>query len=81
MKRIVLMSILSVLLLAAVGLTACGGNEPSTGQSVIHFDQETVDVGTVPPGVVLDYSFHFTNEGDAPLIVDADADVDVLEGC
>ena len=57
------------------------GSEPSTGQPVIHFDQETVDVGTVPPGVALDYSFHFTNEGDAPLIVDAETDIDVLEGC
>jgi hypothetical protein len=81
MKRIVIISIMSVILLAAVGLTACGGSGASAGQPVIHFDQENVDVGTVPQGVALDYSFHFTNEGDAPLIVDYDADVDVLEGC
>ena len=81
MKRIVPISILSLLLLVTLGLTACGGSESTTGQPVIHFDQENVDVGTVPPGVALDYSFHFTNEGDAPLIVDADADVDIVEGC
>lgn len=81
MKRIVLMSGLSVLLLVSVGLTACGGNGSSTGQPLIHFDQDTVDVGTVPPGVALDYSFHFTNEGNAPLIVDDDVGIKVLEGC
>ena len=81
MKRIVLISSIIVILLIAVVFTAYGGNGASAGQPVIHFDQENVDVGTVPPGVALDYSFHFTNEGDAPLIVDYDADVDVVEGC
>jgi len=81
MKRIIPMSILSVLLLVTLGLTACGGSEPTTGQPVIHFDQETVDVGNVSPGVALDYSFRFTNEGDAPLIVDDDVAIKTLEGC
>ncbi|MDR9459147.1 MAG: DUF1573 domain-containing protein [Dehalococcoidia bacterium] len=80
MKRIVPISILSVLLLVTLGLTACGGSEPSTGQPVIHFDQEIVDVGTVPAGSILDYSFNFTNEGDAPLIIN-DVGIKVLEGC
>ena len=56
------------------------GSEPSTGQPVIHFDQEIVDVGIVPAGFVLDYSFNFTNEGDAPLIIN-DVGIKVLEGC
>ena len=80
MKRIVPISILSMLLLVTLGLTACGGSEPTTGQPVIHFDQEIVDVGTVPAGFVLDYSFNFTNEGDAPLIIN-DVGIKVLEGC
>lgn len=80
MKRIVPISMLSVLLLVTLGLTACGGSEPSIGQPVIHFDQEIVDVGTVPAGSVLDYSFNFTNEGDAPLIIN-DVGIKVLEGC
>ncbi len=80
MKRIVLISFLSVLLLVTLGLTACGDSEPSTGQPVIHFDQEIVDVGIVPAGFVLDYSFNFTNEGDAPLIIN-DVGIKVLEGC
>jgi hypothetical protein len=70
-----------VLLLATLGLTACGGSDPSAGQPAIHFDQETVDVGNVSPGVALDYSFRFTNEGDAPLIVDDDVAIKTLEGC
>ena len=80
MKRIVPISILSVFLLVALGLAACGGSEPSTGQPVIHFDQEIVDVGIVPAGFVLDYSFNFTNQGDAPLRIN-DVGIKVLEGC
>ncbi|MCK4964797.1 MAG: DUF1573 domain-containing protein [Dehalococcoidia bacterium] len=67
-------------LLAAVGLTACGGNGSPTGQPSIHFDEEYVDEGNVSPGMPLDYSFHFTNEGDAPLIID-DVKIQVIEGC
>jgi len=80
MRRMTIMISLSVLLLAAVGLTACGGNGSPTGQPRIHFDEEYVDVGNVSPGVPLDYSFHFTNEGDAPLIID-DVKIQVIEGC
>ena len=80
MKRIIPISILGVLLLVTLGLTACGGNEPSAGQPVIHFDQETVDVGIVSAGFVLDYSFNFTNQGDAPLKI-SDVGIKVLEGC
>jgi hypothetical protein len=69
-----------MILLVAVILTACGGNGATAGQPVIHFDQEIVDVGIVPAGFVLDYSFNFTNEGDAPLIIN-DVGIKVLEGC
>ncbi len=65
----------------AVGLAVSGGNGASAGQSVINFDQENVDAGTVPPGIALVYSFNFTNGGDAPLIVDNDIAVKTLEGC
>ena len=80
MKRIVPISILSVLLLVALGLTACDGSEPSTGEPRIHFDQETVDLGVIPPGYAIDYSFNFTNVGDAQLIID-DVKIKTLEGC
>lgn len=80
MRRMAVMISLSVLLLAAVGLTACGGNGSATGQPSIHFDEEYVDAGNVSPGVPLDYSFHFTNEGDAPLKID-DVKIQVIEGC
>jgi len=80
MRRMAVMISLSVLLLAAVGLTACGGNGSATGQPRIHFGNVSVDVGTVPPGDRLDYIFHFTNEGDAPLIID-DVKIVAVEGC
>ncbi|MCJ7807229.1 MAG: DUF1573 domain-containing protein [Dehalococcoidia bacterium] len=84
MKRIVLISSVIVILLVtvglAVGLTVSGGNEALAGQSVILFDQESVNVGNVSPGVALVYSFNFTNGGDAPLIVE-DVDIKTLEGC
>jgi len=80
MKRIVSISILSVLLAVTLGLTACDGSEPSNGQPVIHFEQEIVDVGIVPAGSILDYSFNFTNQGDAPLKIN-DVGIKVLEGC
>lgn len=80
MRRVTIMISLSVLL-AAVGLTACGGNGSPTGQPRIQFDEYYyVDVGNVSPGVPLDYSFHFTNEGDAPLKID-DVKIQVIEGC
>ncbi len=81
MKRIVLISSVIVILLVTVGLAVSGGNGASAGQPVINFDQETVDAGTVPPGVALVYSFNFTNGGDAPLIVDDDVAIKTLEGC
>ena len=80
MKRIVLMWSLSVLLLATVGLLGCGDKGPSTGQPRIYIEEDFVDVGVVQPGDSLDYTFHFTNEGDAPLII-TDATIEVIEGC
>ena len=85
MKRIVLISSVIVILLVTVGLAVVlavsGGNGASAGQPAINFDQETVDVGNVSPGVALVYSFNFTNGGDAPLIVDDDVAIKTLEGC
>jgi hypothetical protein len=85
MKRIVLISSVIAILLVTVGLAVgfavSGGNGATAGQPAINFDQETVDAGTVPPGVALVYSFNFTNGGNAPLIVDDDVAIKALEGC
>jgi len=81
MKRIALVSSVIMILLVAVILTACGGNGATAGQPEINFDQESVNVGNVSPGVALVYSFNFTNGGDAPLIVDDDVGIKTLEGC
>lgn len=55
-------------------------NGPSTGQPRIHFDEDFVDVGRVPSGDSVDYTFHFKNMGDAPLIIE-DVSALALEGC
>ena len=81
MKRMAI--ILSVLILTAVVLPACGGGSSSTptdGQPRIYFDQDFVDLGKVPQGISLDYTFHFSNVGDAPLIIE-DVSARALEGC
>ena len=80
MKSMIL--ILSVLMLAAVALTACGGasSVPTQGQPRIFFYEDFVNVGKVPPGVSLDYTFHFKNVGDAPLVIEG-ASARALEGC
>ena len=79
-KRVIPKLCAGLLLLTVVGLLACGGDGSSTSQPRIHFDQDFIDVGIVPPGVSLDYAFHFTNDGEAPLII-RDATIQVLEGC
>lgn len=71
---------LAMLLLATVGLTSCVGNQSSTGEPRIHFEEDFADVGTVPPGISLDYVFRFTNEGDAPLLITG-VRIQVVEGC
>ncbi len=53
---------------------------PSTAQPKIHFDEDFVDLGMVPHGDVVDYTFDFRNMGDAPLII-GDASAKALEGC
>ena len=56
------------------------GNGSSTAQPRIYFYEDSVDVGKVPPGFSLDYTFHFTNVGDAPLIIEH-VTARALEGC
>jgi len=82
MKRTTLILGLSMLVLAAVVLASCGGSSPTStqGQPRIFFEQDSVDVGTIPPGVELDYTFHFSNVGDATLVIE-DVSAKALEGC
>ncbi len=82
MKGIILILGLSMLLLAGVVLPACGQSNPipTQGQPRLSFTQDSVDVGKIPPGVVLDYTFHFKNVGDAPLVIEG-VSARALEGC
>lgn len=43
--------------------------ETSDKQAVITFDKEEHDFGSLLQGEVVTYSFHFTNSGNAPLII------------
>lgn len=44
-------------------------SETSEKQAAIKFDKEIHEFGTLLQGEVASYSFHFTNTGDAPLII------------
>ena len=43
--------------------------ETSDKLAVIKFEKEEHDFGTLLQGEVVSYSFHFTNEGNAPLLI------------
>ncbi len=55
-------------------------NESSISQPRIHFDEDLVDIGNVTPGESMDYTFHFENVGNAPLVLE-DASLRVIQGC
>ena len=44
-------------------------NGTSDKQAAIKFDKEEHDFGTLLQGEVVTYSFHFTNTGNAPLLI------------
>ena len=80
MKRMFLILSLGMLMALVVVLAACGQSSPTQGQPRIFFYEDSVDVGKVPPGVSLAYTFRFQNVGDGPLVIE-DVSVEALEGC
>ena len=69
---LVLFSLVGIMLLAA-----CSQQGP---QPRIHFDQDDVNAGNISFGERLTYTFHFSNTGNAPLIMGNVSD-QALEGC
>jgi len=47
----------------------------------ISFVEDHIDLGPVPLGKMLMVHFVFSNEGDAPLIVEPEMEVKTIEGC
>ena len=76
MKRMFLILSLGMLMALAVVLAACG----TQGQPRIYFYEDSADVGKVPPGASLNYTFRFKNVGDAPLVIE-EVGAQALEGC
>ncbi len=79
-KPVSVKAIVFIVLFSLVGvvlLTACSQQEPQPG---IHFDQDSVDAGTIPFGERLTYTFDFSNIGNAPLVI-GNVTAEALEGC
>lgn len=83
----------ALLLAASLALlTACGAPggtptpapQPPSASQVgprIKFEQEAVDFGRQPYDRVVEQTFRFRNEGDAPLVIQPLVVVRVVEGC
>ena len=91
MKRFCLIMVMLGLLLASCGRGGDGNklsgdlvtnpksaNQSNKVQAVIQFDKTEHDFGKIIQGEVVSYTFHFTNVGDAPLII---SNVDKSCGC
>ncbi len=51
-----------------------------SGGPRIFFDEDSVDMGKVPPEPPVGYTFHFRNVGDKPLVI-LDASLRLVLGC
>lgn len=67
------------LLILVIGLPFGFSRGPSGPRLV--FAQPEVDYGDVPVEQMVTHYFEFTNQGDAPLSIDAEPAVETVAGC
>jgi HYDIN/CFA65/VesB-like, Ig-like domain len=58
-----------------------GGSTASTGAPRLEVDRDTVDLGDVQLGELVEASFVLSNTGDGELVISGEPYVQVVEGC
>jgi hypothetical protein len=69
---------LFLVLILGFTMTVFGQEAAKTDGAVITFDKKTHDFGDIKPGDKVEYTYHFTNTGNEPLII---TNVQVTCGC
>jgi hypothetical protein len=79
-KEVLKLSIYLFLLFSLAGFTLLAACAQHELQPRIHFDNDVFNAGNISFGERLTYTFHFSNQGNAPLIIGNVTD-QALEGC
>ena len=85
--RYMLIPVTLVLLVGGVWLLATLASSPGEPRLVFYegprlvFGETSFDFGTVPLNTVVEHDFVYRNLGDAPLVLQAEPEIEAIEGC